>query len=177
MYQKLVMTCAVAEFWLLMVTGTAHACSCSEVIYPKMPRKKLARLVVNLALRQSEAVFSGEVIQIINEKPTPSKFENEAEVRFRITEGWKGELGEEVVVLTPVGCCGCNFSFKVGERYLVYAYRVGSSLHTDACTRTVSLVNAKRDLQILRQGKAVEGRRTVSLGRAKPNNSLNRSPR
>ena len=55
-----------------------------------MSRKKLARLVVNLALRQSEAVFSGEVIQINNEKPTPSKFENEAEVRFRITEGWKG---------------------------------------------------------------------------------------
>ena len=156
MYRKLIVTCVVSVVFSLLAPSTAQACSCRDVIYPKLSQKKLARLVVKIALRESDTVFSGQVIQITPK--TVSNWEKEAQVRFKVAESWKGKVGEEATVTTSVGCCGCGYSFKVGERYLVYAYRADDGLVTDACTRTATSAQAKRDLKILAKGKgAVNG--------------------
>ncbi|MEJ7701417.1 MAG: hypothetical protein WKF71_17485 [Pyrinomonadaceae bacterium] len=47
----------------------------------------------------------------------------------------------------------CNYKFKEGESYLVYAYGKESELRTDVCTGTRTLAEAKEVLEILGEGK------------------------
>ena len=59
----------------------------------------------------------------------------------------KKDLGETVTLQTYRRSCG--FFGKVGERYLIYAYKLSdnSGLTTNGCTRTRYLANADEDLK------------------------------
>jgi hypothetical protein len=163
---KPALTLLIASIGLLVVTTRVQACSCARVIYPKMSRGKLIRAKVNNALHQSAAVFSGEVVAIASEKADSASFETWVEVKFRVRESWKGEILKEASIWTSVGCCGCNYSFEVGETYLVYAYRIpGGELRTDACTRTEKLTDAQDDRKILGRGYIIPEQKIVRFDR------------
>jgi hypothetical protein len=81
-------------------------------------------------------------------------------VKFRVERWWKGEATTEVVLATyktkksdgTGSGSSCDYHFKEGESYLVYAYGKGNELRTHDCTRT-SPLSKTEDIKILGEGK------------------------
>ncbi len=78
-------------------------------------------------------------------------------------EKHRSEEGEVILVTNltrdPDGTehiLDCEYPFKVGERYLVYAYGDENELGTSTCTRTRKLKKAKEDLKALGEGRNPE---------------------
>lgn len=123
--------------------STLFACSCRR---PPAPKK---------ALEQSVAVFSGKVTAI-------EKNGFSLNVTFSIERTWKGTAGKTIVVANPSSGAACGNSFKMGQSYLVYCYKVqkpkeGDPLRTNLCTRTKSLKAAKADIKEIGPGKKPKG--------------------
>ena len=135
---------------LLFVPSVAFACSCELP-----PRGKTEKQLIKLARENSQTVFIGEVAEIILEKTTPGEDAPVAEVRFKVSKSWKGAAKETATVFTANICCICGYTFKVGERYLVYTYNSsdGTKLYTNICTRTKPLAEADKDLRVLGKAK------------------------
>lgn len=82
-------------------------------------------------------------------------------VEFQVERWWKGEATSEIFLVTgntrnsdgTGSSSGCDYSFKEGESYLVYAYGKEDELRTSSCARTKLLTNAEEDLRILGEGK------------------------
>jgi hypothetical protein len=87
----------------LLMGSVRTAFSCE----PEIPRHPF---------RDSKVVFYGELVEITE---TNDKCLNV--VKFKIDRYWKGNISEYVSLQTPTNLC-CGFGFKVGEKYLVYAY-------------------------------------------------------
>ena len=68
---------------------------------------------------------------------------------FAVERPLRGVEGTQVEVRTGMGGGDCGYGFRVGERYLVYAYRDEKTreLSTSICTRTRTLTRAGEDLQ------------------------------
>lgn len=149
---------AVALVANLFVAGTfdariAYACTCAGIQTPAE------------GLRESEAVFSGEVVDLGAEDPQPRDDTPLGGVEFRVKEAWKGVSdGAAIIYGQGEGYFGedaegrivissCAVTFERGESYLVYAYRSGEKadgyLETDACTATKPLSDAGKDLRVL----------------------------
>ena len=99
---------------------------------------------------QSEAVFVGTVTGI-----RPLQVQADADrhvfdrrvVAFTVEKRVRGTLGATVDVRTGNGGGDCGFDFKIGERYVVYAYRhTDGSLGTGICSRTRRAAEAAEDL-------------------------------
>src|SRR5436853_3403955 len=113
----------------------SHACSC---LIPDVPE----------AVKQSSAVFVGEVVDIVAPKtsdekaPLPGRFFT---IKFKVEKSWKGAAFGEVDVLSAQGRYGC-FAFppvSKGEKYLVYAEQAYDEralqknwLFINSCNRT-----------------------------------------
>lgn len=107
------------------------------------------------ALKQSAAVFSGEVLQI-------ESGGNYLEVRLRVERSWKGVSTEEVAVLTDSTVESPHY--RVGDKYLVFAGIRDGKLFTGTCSRTKKLEYAQEDLQQLEEDKSrKEKRSSVSV--------------
>ena len=129
---------------LLFAPSIAFACSCSLP-----PIGKTEKQLIKLERKKSQAVFVGEVTEIIAPKTTSGEEAWTAEVRFKVLQTWKGITTETVKVFTANRCCICGYEFAVGERYLVYAYSSNKDLGTSFCTRTKTLSEASKDLKVL----------------------------
>lgn len=118
-------------------------------------------------LKRSTAVFSGMAIaeeyRPINSEQMP-KESKRLVIRFAVEHWWKGFNDAEVVLDTsvvrhPDGITSFmdeDFTFRIGEKYLVYAYFFEGHLRTDGCRRTKKLAEAEEDLRKLGQGKSPE---------------------
>ena len=113
--------------------GGAHACSCAE------------GRSTEEALRSSDAVFSGEVVEIgklpmEQEGATDPGLPLLAPVTFDVKESWKGVEEDPAVVHGQGPGPSCGLDFERGETYLVFAGRAGegenSPLQTDYCGNT-----------------------------------------
>ena len=111
----------------------AHACSCA------------ASRSNEEAFRWSDAVFSGEVVDIGELPPEPPgtttmtmPFLNP--VTFDVKEAWKGVALDSVVVHGQGTSASCGLDFERGETYLVFAGRISededTALQTDYCGNT-----------------------------------------
>jgi hypothetical protein len=97
-------------------------------------------------------VFSGEVIEVIL-----------YEAKFKVERIWKGE-GKDEITMWLRGkdnkgnyiITSCDFEFRKGEQYLVYAYLAEGKLRTHVCSRTISLMNAEYGLKELNEIKQPE---------------------
>jgi len=103
------------------------ACSCVDI---RSHRKDY---------RHAKAVFIGRVIAVHPLSDTQIEtLENlpiSNAIRFNVERSWKGAKTSQVVVL-EYDLLGCpRFVFRVGERYLVYAFEKELISYT-ACTRT-----------------------------------------
>ncbi len=129
---------------------------------------------VTEALNQSGAVFSGKLVSAEYQKGVSNEFKSIQEdmtgkkvdyevlvLRFQVEQWWKGGSTAEVTLLTgqtrnpdaSESISDCDYPFKVGKRYLVYASDSDGKLRSDACTRTQELKRAKADLKVLGEGR------------------------
>ena len=107
--------------------------------------KRLYKEASERGKEKSQAVFAGEVLEII--EPSGKNF---LLVKMRIESSWKGAKSNEIVIVTGKGNGDCGYSFTVGQRYLVYAYQTSNSqLSTNICQRTALLSDAEKDIAIL----------------------------
>ena len=124
---------------VLLIPDCASACSCAIESNPKER--------VEFAVSDSEAVFSGEVVDF--EKGADSMFGPTETVSFRVSEVWKGPQRETLEVSTPTQGSACGYAFKEGQEYLVYAYTGKQGLETDLCSSNKPLSKAEADLALL----------------------------
>lgn len=129
----------------LTVFGGAHTvygCICSPEVS------------VGEAFQEATAVFDGRVkyIKIVYDKVSEDdgtktlSFQQIVLVKIVAERIWKGVTNKEFIVRTAVD--GCGYEFKVGSRYLVYAYGQ-HILSTSGCTRTKPLSEAAMEVKQL----------------------------
>lgn len=151
------------ELRMMRNTGTAllvfaweasDACSC----IPTPP--------VSESLRMSDAVLDGTVLAVedryvgltkakvwiqerfgyFTQNPADTGFA----VRVKVHELWKGTESSELVFFTSRSSAECGYPFRVGERYLMYAFRLEEgSYEISLCTRTAPRVAADEDVSAL----------------------------
>lgn len=115
-------------------SGAVYACSCLA------PATDDLRILVTDAHKNSTAVFSGEVVEIVEK-------DVHVEVKFRIEKSWKGGV-KDVIIRTGFNSGDCGFQFVEGKKYLVYASGEKNNLRTNLCTRT-ALLDSNKDTKIL----------------------------
>jgi hypothetical protein len=130
----------------LFLTGIPTTWACSCFLRPAC-----------FAYSTTDSLFVGQVMEIVDQdKPNPqgqiAYTVAPLLVRFRVQERFRGATDNIVEVSTGRGGGDCGYPFKVGETYLVYAYKAGNSgtLRTGICSRTRSLEKASDDLEFLR---------------------------
>jgi hypothetical protein len=126
--------------------GGAYACSCAQA--PTLAEES----------RTSDAVFSGEVLDIEENELAPGPGPPLGRVTFDVREAWKGVSEESIVVYGQGNEVSCGIDFEKDRSYLVYAYRSsdgpGDHLETGFCNATKPLAEAEADLLMLRSTSA-----------------------
>jgi hypothetical protein len=116
--------------------GIAFGCNC-PTIGGTSEQLKAARLE---DFERAAAIFTGEVIVL-----------EENLVKFKVEKIWKGDSVDEISMTIRQGRyngkavrTSCDYHFKLGEKYLVYAYFINDELNTGACSRTTPLKQVER---------------------------------
>src|SRR5262245_8921546 len=138
-----------AIFSMIFLLSQADACTCSS---PDSPR---------VEMKQSDVVFSGKVVKTNVPKrririnlsfPFIHFIQWQTRIVFSVKEVWKGKASSEIGIIDTLGS-SCNFYFKEGDEYIVYAYGgEGDGLYTNICSRTALLIDASEDLRDLGKG-------------------------
>lgn len=132
-------------FLLLLAPEVALGCVCFGTPEKRTPEQVRAMLVRDF--NEAVAVFSGEVVAIDTFK-----------VKLKVDKLWKGDFGDEAVMSTGTKDNGdgihisssCDYSFKLGEKYLVYAYGASpEDMQARECTRTRPLNYAEQEMKDL----------------------------
>jgi hypothetical protein len=140
------MVCLIFSFInILIVPATSYACSC---VPPQSVENELGR---------SKVVFSGEVIQVKEQKDYFKGYMTK-KVLFEVTKTWKGLSQSQVIITTGTGGGDCGYDFQTGKEYVVYAqmssmYGDKDELVTIVCSRTNELSAAQEDLAYLGEGE------------------------
>jgi len=99
-----------------------------------------------------DAVFMGTAREVSTRQTADSPFRRQVVVVFTIERAFRGVQDALVEVTTGMGGGDCGYAFKVGERYVVYAYRTNDGrLGTSTCSRTRLVSQAADDLAFLGQ--------------------------
>lgn len=129
----------------LAAAGSALGCVC--VLSPRALTPEEARAALVKDFNEAFAVFTGEVVGGDTFK-----------VKFKVDKLWKGSLGDEIVMPTGAkkyedgtySVNSCDYSFKIGERYLVFAYgESAEKMQAHECTRTKPLARAGTEVEQL----------------------------
>jgi hypothetical protein len=152
---------------LVLSASEIFACSCVSLANEDVGE------AVKYAAKQSTAVFAGKVVGFEYRKGIPNEYMKLREeisgkridyktliVKFQVESSWKGELASEIFLVTDqtknsdgtTTSSSCDYVFKEGEIYLVYANGKENELRTHACTRTRPLKKAEEDLKFLGKG-------------------------
>lgn len=134
---------AVLGVVFLLSPQCAYACSCAPTS-------------IQGVLSRSEAVFSGEVVEV-EEGPTLPGYGSSYRVTLRASEVWKGPQRETLEVSTPRDGATCGYHFKEGQEYLVFAYTEKQGLVVDSCNGTRRLAEAEAALKVLGIGEKPAG--------------------
>ncbi|MBT2639804.1 hypothetical protein [Bacillus sp. ISL-39] len=130
-------------FLIASFPAVTSACSCAEL--PTAAEE----------LEQFEAIFSGKVMEIKEEKV---KGYMTKKVVFEVANIWKGMKESQITITTGLGGGDCGFRFIEGQEYLVYANESdmygAKSLTTIMCDRTNTLSTLQDDLKLLGAGEA-----------------------
>jgi hypothetical protein len=106
----------------------------------------------------ADAIFSGTVASI-DRVPGDENAPQQFVVRIKVEQAFVNAPGP-VVTLT-MDFSSCTFSFKSGERYLVYASNRSGTLTTSSCSRTRPLADAAEDLRYLSTFRDPENQRRI----------------
>ena len=152
----------------IICSSDAFACSCGSG-GPSMTIDQ----VVNGAVKGSTSVFRGKVVGFEYRKGIrneymesrrastgqPIEYETRV-VKFEVYRWWKLQLPPITFIVTNStkdsdgmsSMSTCDYTFSVGEKYLVYAYGKADALEASLCTRTSTIARASEDLEILGEG-------------------------
>jgi hypothetical protein len=128
---------------LLIVAGANIAYACEPVI-PKHP------------FRDAKIVFFGELVEATETNDRCSRV-----VKFKVERYWKGKTTEYVTLETPTTLC-CGYGFRVGEKYLVFAYREKSSRLETSVGWVLAGDLAEERIKKLGKGKILESKNEAS---------------
>lgn len=120
--------------------SAVYPCEC-EIIKPS---KKL---------RKAKVVFIGQVVEIgRNDKSQQAT----VAVKFKVERYWKGVKEQFITVVgAPASAGACGLPVKMGEKYLIYAFKNGDEFETSFCdSRWLEL--ATEDLAVLGKGKELK---------------------
>jgi hypothetical protein len=105
---------------------------------------------------RAAAVFVGTPIALrtVERSPTRNREEIEYAPRiftFSVEQTFLGLQTREIEVSTGMGSSDCGYDFKLGTRYLIYAfdYSKNHRLTTSTCSRTRPFTDASEDLEFL----------------------------
>jgi hypothetical protein len=137
----------------LFMEGITSACVCIEFPNPT-PEQVRKRLIEEADW--ANVIFSGEVLSVDTLK-----------VKFKVDRVWRGEYKNEITMSTGakrakegnVSFSSCDYEFKAGEKYIVYAKMIGDDLQTSKCTGTGLLKNAESRIDFLDELKQKKNRR------------------
>ena len=144
---------AVLTF-MISFSEDAFGCECVPAPLEK-PSREEARTALVKDFNGAAAIFSGKVVEANNLK-----------LRFEVDRVWKGHVGKQFVMSTGTkeyengkySFSGCDYNFKIGEEYLVYAYPVDPDRHLGStelqarqCTRTRLLKDAEPETRELEE--------------------------
>jgi hypothetical protein len=116
----------------------ASACSCAP---PGSPCE---------SAWQAEAVFVGHVVSIESTSVSGRR------AQLAVVEPFRGIRSSQVTLATGSGGADCGYPFRIGESYVVYAYRSpAGELATSSCSRTRPVATATADLTYLRSLAAI----------------------
>lgn len=126
---------ALAAFGLtLLTTPPAAACSCAAPI---------ERPTETEAIEQSDAVFSGTVVERHEPPPTTNAqgeqfWSSAANVRwvFDVDSVSKGEISDPQDVFSAASGGSCGYSFEIGTAYRVFAHDEDGHLRVGLCGYT-----------------------------------------
>ena len=118
--------------FISLLVGFAYPCSCME---PPPPEE---------AYEEADVVLLGKVINI-DLDDSGYYFE----VSIQTIDVWKGDVLDEVIILTETSSDACGYNFQINNEYLIYAYSYNSGIYTNICTRTNLLEYASEDLDYL----------------------------
>lgn len=153
--------CLPVLFVVVGFAAEARACSCAGGDPPCQAYWQASAVFVGTPTGVSESprlsVEEARKLEDAGEPVFPSRV-----FRFAVERPLRGVEGATVEVGTGMGGGDCGYGFRVGARYLVYAYRdeKKGTLHTGICTRTRPLGRADDDLRYideLARGPAVGG--------------------
>jgi hypothetical protein len=143
--KRVLLFAAIAGVVLVFGPTDAGACSCA-------PPKPLSE-----AFKDAGLVFVGKVTAIEPRKagttPLGPEFSPKT-IRFTLTEVFRGtELKEIELYSRGGGSPACEYTFREGQEYLVYANKRGDGpgWETSICTRTKQVRFAGEDLTVLRK--------------------------
>lgn len=143
--KRTILTAIAVAMFLLLMSGSALGCVCA---LPEEPiTAEQARTALIYDFNRASAVFSGEVIEL-----------DTVNVKFKVEKLWQGDFGDEITM--SIGTKdpetgylirgSCDYRFKSGEKYLVFAYKTfDGALHTNICTRTDLLRKVEPEMKIL----------------------------
>jgi hypothetical protein len=91
--------------------------------------------------QNADAVFVGTAV---------STTDSAGHVRFHIEESFSGTTGDSIVVKHYDPIISDSFAFRVGEKYLVVAYRQKDELTVGSCNQGAGIKLATGDVHVLR---------------------------
>lgn len=131
----------LALSWLLCAASNALGCSCA-----------FGGGAACQEYWRSDAVFAGKIVGSAQETVDDEPYKRtERVLRVAIEQAFRGVEGAETEVRTGWGGGDCGYEFKVGERYMIYAYRDEKShkLYTSICSRTRPVSKADEDFAFI----------------------------
>jgi hypothetical protein len=147
---------------LLLSATEVFACVCVQ-----LPEQTLED-VIRDGVKSSRMVFAGKAVGFEYRKGIPNEYMQSKRVdyetkvvKFQVERWWKGEAPREVFLVTDetinadgtASNSSCNYNYKEGESYFVFAYGTENELRTNYCSRTQPLSKADKDLKILGEEK------------------------
>lgn len=126
--------CAVALL-LFAASSRSEACSCMP---PGPPADEFPK---------ADAVFVGKVTRIEPNSGNDPAGMGDLKVTLHLEKGYRGDLKENVEVVTAGSSAACGYGFAEGDTYVVYANSSEEKLHVSLCSRTAAIGNASEDLK------------------------------
>lgn len=147
---KQIVIVSLALMAILLSTEGAVACSC---LRPPINTEEKLRTAVATSLREANAVFSGEVIEM-----------DSLIIKFKVEKAWKGDVKDEVSIATGAVksedgfflSSTCDYKFELGKKYLIFANSSKGKLKASKCSWTGILGERERFRNELERLKLLE---------------------
>jgi len=131
---------------IFLAARAVQACSCAGGASPCQEYGRVAAVFVGTPIAVRTVARPSSPDQDELDYWAPRRF------TFSIETSFLGVASTEAEVSTGLGGGDCGYDFKIGQRYVVYAYKSGKAgrLITSICTRTNLFDKATEDIEFLR---------------------------